>query len=246
MSMEDNFFKENIMEKTTETTETIKPEETIEAPEQKEERESKISLIKETLETHFPKIVRVAEFALSKKGISISEEDKEKFRNLLTGTDELAIKILEIGGSFDKRVEAISGVLSPLLKKEIEIKKRESEGEEISKKQKIKEGLRVVVPDDREKDKEYMKKLANLFGELENVAGGKARLILLALNRILENEKVQEKISNEFRDWMNKDETEENAAGADDGINIENIEEEIAEIIKEFDFDLDGAIAAKL
>jgi hypothetical protein len=34
---------------------------------------------------------------------------------------------------------------------------------------------------------------------------------------------------------MNEDETGENAANADDGINIENIEEEIEKIVEELD-----------
>lgn len=199
------------------------------------EKIAKIDLVKETLETHFPKIVGVAEFALSKKGISVSEEDKEKFRNLLIGTDEVAIKILEIGGSFDKRVEAIRGVLSPLLEKEIKIKERENEGEEISNKQKLKEKLRVVVPDDFEKDKEYMRKLADLLGNLEMATDGRVRLVLMALNKILKNKKVQEKASDEFRGWLDKNETEENATNADDGINIANIEEEIEKIAEELD-----------
>jgi hypothetical protein len=144
------------------------------------ERMAKIKLIKEILEMHFPKMIGVAEFALNKKGISISEEDKEKFRNVLIGTDEVALKILEIGGSFDKRVGAISGILSPLLEKEIKIKERENEGEEISNKQKLKERLRIVVPDDSKNDKKYMEKLADLLGELEKATGGKERLILMA------------------------------------------------------------------
>ena len=103
----------------------------------------------------------------------------------------------------------------------------------------------MVVPDDPENDKKYMEKLADLFGELENVAGVKGRLILMALNKILNNEKVQEKVSVEFREWMKKDETEENAANADDGINIEDIEKEIGNIAEEFDFDLDDIMATK-
>ena len=83
---------------------------------------------------HFPKIIGVAEFALSKKGISISDKDREKFRNLLIGTDKIVLKILEIG-SADKRVKAIGEVWSPLLEKEVRIKERENEGEKISKKQ---------------------------------------------------------------------------------------------------------------
>ena len=241
MSIEDNFLKSNTMN----PKETIKPEEEIvKTPEQKEEQEAKINLIKEMLGMHFPKIIGVAEFALSKKGISISDKDREKFRNLLIGTDKIVLKILEIG-SADKRVKAIGEVWSPLLEKEVRIKERENEGEKISKKQKIKEKLRVVVPDDPENDKKYMEKLADLFGELENVAGVKGRLILMALNKILNNEKVQEKVSVEFREWMKKDETEENAANADDGINIEDIEKEIGNIAEEFDFDLDDIMATK-
>ena len=45
---------------------------------------------------------------------------------------------------------------------------------------------------------------------------------------------------------MDEDETEENAANADDGINIENIEEEIRKIMEEFEFDLDDAITTKV
>ena len=165
---------------------------------------------------------------------------------MLIGTDKVALKILEIGGSLDKRVEAISGVLSPLLEKEIKIKERESAGKEISQKQKIKERLRVITPDDPEKDKEYMGKLADLFGELGKDTGGRVGLGLAVLGGIFKNEKVQEKVSNDFREWMNENETEENAANADDGINIENIEEEIENIMEEFDLDLDDIRTAKL
>lgn len=217
--------KENIKEQTTgEQKENIEGE-----------RMAKIKLIKETLEMHFPKMIGITETVLNKKGISISGENKERVRNLMIGTDEVAIKILEIGGSFDKRAEAISEVLVPLLEKEIKIKERENKGEEISNKQKLKERLRIVVPDDSENDKKYMQKLGDLFGELEKAIGGKERLILMALSKILNNEKVQEKVSNDFREWMNEDETGENAANADDGINIENIEEEIEKIVEEFD-----------
>ena len=224
--------QKNSGEQTAEDPEEIKIGEN-----EKKEQEARINLIKETLEMHFPKIIGVAEFALDKKGISISDEDKEKFRNLLIGTDEVALKILEIGGLFDKRVEAISGILSPLLEKEIKIKERENAREKISQKQKIKERLRVVVPDDPEKDKEYMGKLAGLFNELGKDTGGKVGLGLVVLGGIFKDEKVQEKVSNDFREWMNENETEENVANADDGINIENIEEEIGEIVKELDLD---------
>ncbi|MCK4592739.1 hypothetical protein KAT63_04885 [Candidatus Parcubacteria bacterium] len=230
----ENLLKKGAEGQITEEPKEIKTEKWEENKEK--ERTAKIDLIKETLETHFPKIIGMAEFVLSKKEISISDENKEKFRNLLIGTDEVAIKILKIGSS-DKRIEAVSGVLTPLLEKEIKIKERENEGEKISKQQKIKEKLRVVVPDDSEKDKEYMKKLADLLGNLEMAADGRVKIILMALNKILRNDKIQEKVSNDFREWMNEDETEENAANADDEINIENIEEEIEKIAEEFDLD---------
>lgn len=224
---------ENSEEQTTEEL----MEGVVETPEQEKEQEVRINLIKGALEAQLPSLIKLAETALGKKGFSISDEDKERFRNLLISTDEVTLKVLEIGSSFSEKVKAISGVASPLLEKEIRIKERENEGEKISKKQKIKEKLRVVVPNDREKDKDYMGKLADLLDEVGKATGGKVGLALVALNKILDNEKVQEKVSDEFRNWMNEDETEENAENANDGINIEDIEEEIGEIVKELDFD---------
>ena len=227
--------------------ETIKPtESTVEAPEQKEEQEAKISLIKETLEMYLPEIIKLTEFALNKKRISIedaslSEENKRRYRSLLIGTDKIALKILEAGSVVDKRVLAIKIALTPLIKEEIEINEDRQNGKKVSKVQEIKRKLGIFIPEDNKKSGEYMGKLADLLGGIGDTAKGKEKFILMALSKILKNEKVQEKVSEEVKEWIKDDGTEENA---DDKMHVD-LEEAIGNIAEEFNFDLNDIMTAK-
>lgn len=190
------------------------PEESVEN--QERARSVAVDFAREMLSKYRSKITEILE------EVDISKENFRDIKDIMTGkdmvgADEAAIKILEIGGLFDKRIAMFKIVFGPLLEKELEINKRREEGEAISKTQEIKEKLgmtketlKTIVPENTENDRGYIEGVGVLFCELGEKNEGKTKHILGAVGKILQNKNVQGKISNEFRSWLNKDTEEEN------------------------------------
>jgi len=190
------------------------PEESVEN--QERARSVAADFAREMLSKYRLKITEILE------EVDISKESFRDIKDIMTGkdmvgADEAAIKILEIGGLFDKRIAMFKIVFGPLLEKELEINKRREEGEAISKTQEIKEKLemtketlKTIVPENAENDRGYIEGIGVLFCELGEKNKGKTKHILGAVGKILQNKNVQGKISDEFRSWLNKDSEEEN------------------------------------
>ncbi len=181
------------------------------AENQEQERSVAVDFAKEMFREYRSKIAGILE------EVDISGENFRNIKDIMTGkdmvgADEAAIKILEIGGLFDKRVAMFKVVFGPLFEKELEINKRRQEGEAISKMQEIKEKLgmmketlRTIVPENTENDCGYIEGIGLLLRELGEKNKGKTKYILDAAGKILQNKDAQEKISDEFRNWLNKD-----------------------------------------
>ncbi|NOQ68140.1 hypothetical protein GQ568_01735 [Patescibacteria group bacterium] len=189
-----------------------------------EQDKNKLDFVEKIVEKNYEKINEIAETIKEKIGIDMDFEsiDKDTLRKVLIITDEISIGVLKIGSLIDKRVMAISVLLIPLAEKEIEIAKRELEGEEIDFAEKIKEKTKAILPENEEEDYENIDKAGELLDNFGNTLKGKKAIIVKIFAKLLKNREFQKGVSEKFREWLKKNEK--------DG---KDIEESVEDIIKE-------------
>ncbi|MCK4799675.1 hypothetical protein KAS31_01740, partial [Candidatus Parcubacteria bacterium] len=133
-----------------------------------QDEKDKLNFAEKIVDKNYEKINSIAKAIKEEIGINISFEsiDKDTLRKALIITDEVSLGILKLGRLVDKRIWAISLLLVPIGEKEIEIAKRELEGEEISNTEKIKEKIAAVLPGSKEEDYENIDKAGELLDKL--------------------------------------------------------------------------------
>ncbi len=193
-----------------------------------QDEKDKLNFAEKIVDKNYEKINSIAKAIKEEIGINISFEsiDKDTLRKALIITDEVSLGILKLGRLVDKRIWAISLLLVPIGEKEIEIAKRELEGEEISNTEKIKEKIAAVLPGSKEEDYENIDKAGELLDKLGDTLGGKKATVVKVFAKLLKNGEFQKGASKKFREWLK--ENEEN--GKDTRESIEEIvKEELAE-----------------
>jgi len=194
---------------------------------EKDEKD-KLNFAEKIVTKNYEEISNIAEAIKGKIGIDISFDsiDKDTLRKALIITDEVSIGVLKVASLFDKRIMAISLLLVPIGEKEIEIAKRELDGEEISATEKIKEKIEAILPGSKEEDYENIDKAGELLDKLGSTLGGKKAVVVKIFAKLLKNGEFQKGSSKKFREWLKKN--EEN--GKDTRESIEEIvKEELAE-----------------
>ena len=243
MSVENNLVPKNI-DPATETDDpleqnnseqVLKADNTIDdtldqdSSEQDEQDEKdKLNFAEKIVDKNYEKISSIAKAIKEEIGINISFEsiDKDTLRKALIITDEVSLGVLKVASLFDKRIMAISLLLVPIGEKEIEIAKRELDGEEISATEKIKEKIEAILPGSKEEDYENIDKAGELLDKLGSTLGGKKAVVVKIFAKLLKNGEFQKGASEKFREWLKKN--EENGKDTKESIK-EIVKEELAE-----------------
>lgn len=243
MSVENNLVPQNI-EPATETDDLLEqdnPEQILKtdniiddtldrdnSEQDEQDEKDKLNFAEKIVDKNYEKINNIAEAIKEKMGIDINFEsiDKDTLRKVLIITDEVSLGVLKVASLFDKRIMAISLLLVPIGEKEIEIAKREIEGEEISATEKIKEKIEAILPGNKEEDYENIDKAGELLDKLGSTLGGKKAVVVKIFAKLLKNGEFQKGASKKFREWLK--ENEENGKDTRESIE-EVVKEELAE-----------------
>ncbi len=193
-----------------------------------EEKKKKLEILEKSFEKNKAKIKEVTEKLYHKLGETIdSEAVGDAVVSELAGflKDEEFLKELEEEGVITEDMYRAAVTLSPVIENVVRTIEEEG-GEDVSAMEKAKRVIiEILASTDPEKDPERIAaagKMLILLSESGKISDKRACIVLKAAGMALQYEIVQNKISKEFRQWLEKERQE----GKDD--------EEIAEeLIKE-------------
>ena len=191
------------------------------------EEEKELNFAEEIVDVNYVKIGEIAEAIKENIGIDIDFESidkdtlKDAFRKVSVAMGKINIEALKLGSLVDKRIAAVSILLIPLMKKAIEIEKKQLEGEKFSYAEKWKEMAKIILPENEEEDYDNIDKAGELLEKLGGTLGGKKAILVMIFAKLLKNGEFQKGVSKKFREWL------------EDNKNEEEREESIRKIIEE-------------
>ncbi|MCK5084311.1 MAG: hypothetical protein KAQ64_01515 [Candidatus Pacebacteria bacterium] len=191
------------------------------------EEEKELNFAEEIVDANYVKIGEIAEAIKENIGIDIDFESidkdtlKDAFRKVSVAMGKINIEALKLGSLVDKRIAAVSILLIPLMKKAIEIEKKQLEGEKFSYAEKWKEMAKIILPENEEEDYDNIDKAGELLEKLGGTLGGKKAVLVMIFAKLLKNGEFQKGISEKFREWL------------EDNKNEEEREESIRKVIEE-------------